>query len=557
MLSLSHRIRRQRWAVRAGSEAAAFALRQQLRGDWQSALLPAFEEVFDHEVPGTDVVHISKIELNLSVGPEEKVSARWSALIHEQLLRQLRETLQARPGGREKAGEWKKSTAEQNRFQNLLHYLHSGFLTWETAAIPAPELAAELEETCRERWRDVRKFLQTTPAPSLEFCFRLLHLLPAAEASAAARAILGEALSPWETPLVEILATLLAPEQKRFSRYAQLQLAALLLSETLAARRDNIVPDLASIARRAQPFKSEALDHFLASLPAAGASTTPDPISKKEIADAKELASQPKDTSAAVSPGTSALPQVKEPPDLARRSPPVEAEALDPSIGSKLAPNGSAVPASGSKTRDAATKEIGRRAGSLGPAPPLEIPGAFHPPSLFDSATGADFPLLAAHAGLILLHPFLPRFFESTGIKEEASVELAPFGLPRGAALLHYLATGRDAIYEYDLLFIKVLLGMDPETPLCVSEGLIAEADRQETETLLQSAITHWTALRNTSITGFRSSFLDRPGLLRKEDNGWRLQIERQPFDVLLEHLPWSISVVKLPWMQQPIQTEW
>jgi len=98
---------------------------------------------------------------------------------------------------------------------------------------------------------------------------------------------------------------------------------------------------------------------------------------------------------------------------------------------------------------------------------------------------------------------------------------------------------------------------MDPEVPLCVSEGLITEADRQETETLLQSAITHWTALRNTSITGFRNSFLDRPGLLRKEDNGWRLQVERQPFDLLLEHLPWSISVVKLPWMEQPIHTEW
>ncbi|HWM25271.1 MAG TPA: contractile injection system tape measure protein [Chthoniobacterales bacterium] len=554
MLSLSHRIRRQRWAFRAGSEAAAFALRQQLRGDWQSALLPAFEEVFDHEVPGTDVVHISKIELNLSVGPEEKVSARWSALIHEQLLRQLRETLQARPGGREKAGGWKKSTAEQNRFQNLLHYLHSGFVTWEAAAIPAPELAAELEETCRERWRDVLKFLQTTPAPSLEFCFRLLHLLPAAEASAAARAIL-EALSPWETPLVEILATLLATEQKRFSRYEQLQLAAHLLSETLAARRDNIVPDLARIARRAVPFKSEALDHFIASLPAAGA-TTSAPISKKEIAAAKEIASQTEHASAAVSRGSSAIPQKKESPDAARRFPPVEAEALDPSIGSKLAPAGT-VPASKSKTRDAATKEIGRRAGRLGPAPSLEIPGAFRPPSLFESATGVDFSLLAAHAGLILLHPFLPRFFESTGLKEETNVELAPFGLPRGAALLHYLATGRDAIYEYDLLFIKVLLGMEPETPLCVSEGLITEADRQETEALLQSAITHWTALRNTSITGFRSSFLDRPALLRKEDNGWRLQVERQPFDVLLEHLPWSISVVKLPWMEQPIHTEW
>jgi hypothetical protein len=176
---------------------------------------------------------------------------------------------------------------------------------------------------------------------------------------------------------------------------------------------------------------------------------------------------------------------------------------------------------------------------------------------VFKSATEANFSLLAGHAGLILLHPFLPRFFESTGIKEETNVELSSFELPRAAALLHYLATGRDSIHEYDLVLTKVLLGMNPEMPLCVSEGLIAEAEMEETEALLQSVITHWTALRNTSIAGFRSSFLDRLALLKKEENGWRLQVERQPFDVLLEHLPWSISVVKLPWMQQPLYTEW
>ena len=66
---------------------------------------------------------------------------------------------------------------------------------------------------------------------------------------------------------------------------------------------------------------------------------------------------------------------------------------------------------------------------------------------------------------------------------------------------------GETPFMSTDLVLTKVLLGMNPEMPLCVSEGLIAEAEMQETEALLQSVITHWTALRNTSIAGFRSSF--------------------------------------------------
>ena len=568
MPTFPHRIRRQRWRVRASSAAAAFTLRQHLRDDWQSALLPAFEQLFDDEFPGTDVVHISKIELNLNVGLEEKVGARWSALIHDQLLRQLRETLRARHGGQEKSTGWKQSTARESQFQNLLHYLHSGSVTWEAAGIPAPEVAAELEETCRERWPELQTLLQAASVPSLEFCFRLLQLLSPAEASAAVRVILGEASFPWEISLAEILAALLAPEQKRFGRYTQLQLAALLLSEALAARRDKIVPDLARIARRASPFESGALDHFIASLPApAGANATADSMAKAETAATKQIGFRTETSSPAASAKIPAALQKKESAARPNRA------DLVPEIGLALPFAGAerdnfpaspapsdAVATSDSiiKEKAATPKEIGLPTGSPALASPSEIPGAFRsPPSMFKSATEANFSLLAGHAGLILLHPFLPRFFESTGIKEETNVELSPFGLPRAAALLHYLATGRDAIHEYDLVLIKVLLGMNPEMPLCVSEGLIAEAEMQETEALLQSVITHWTALRNTSIAGFRSSFLDRLALLKKEENGWRLQVERQPFDVLLEHLPWSISVVKLPWMRQPLYTEW
>jgi Contractile injection system tape measure protein len=255
-------------------------------------------------------------------------------------------------------------------------------------------------------------------------------------------------------------------------------LAAVFLSEAMAARWSKTVPDFVCIAKRTLPSESKALDDFIASLP-----TT-----------AKEIA---------FGAGKSEAPLVGFP-----------------------------------QKDQFPVVQSSRRSGSK-------------------SVTGEDFSLLAAHAGLILLHPFLPRFFASTNIKEETGSGLSPFALSRAAALLHLLATGHDDIYEYDLAFIKVLLGVNSETSLCVCEGLIVDTDMKETETLLQSVITHWTVLKNTSIAGFRSSFLDRPALLQEDDNGWRMRVDRRPYDVLLDHLPWSISVVKLPWMKRPLYTEW
>ncbi|MEY2497296.1 MAG: hypothetical protein QOD12_852 [Verrucomicrobiota bacterium] len=505
-----HRIRRQRWAFRAGSAAAAFALRQRLRDDWQEVLLPAFEKAFDQEVPGGKVVHIPRIELALKIAPEEKTGALWSTLLHEQLRGQLQEILRARRDAPTEQTEWKQSTARQNRFQDLLHYLRSGSVPWESAGVSAAELAVELRETCRERWTDFLATMRAEHSPSLAFCFRLLQLLPAVESGPAVRSILREPSVPWQTALLEILASLLAPEQKRFGRHTQLQLVAIFLSEALAARPNESIPDFVAVARRALPLEGAALDTFLASLPApAGSGASADSISRKgawskgisvETHAVTRTHRSFAKSRPVLSPGTPGVFQMEE-----------------------------------SSPRTAPEKDA----------------------SLFEATVETDFPLLAAHSGLILLHPFLPRFFESTGVKEISNVQLSPFALPRAAALLHFLATGQDAVYEYDLGFVKVLLGLDPETALCVSEGLLVEADEEEAEGLLLSAVTHWTALKNTSVAGFRNSFLNRPGLLRNQDNGWKLQVERQPFDVLLDHLPWSISVVKLPWMERPLFTEW
>lgn len=159
--------------------------------------------------------------------------------------------------------------------------------------------------------------------------------------------------------------------------------------------------------------------------------------------------------------------------------------------------------------------------------------------------------------GLVLLHPFLPRFFESTRVKAAGTPEIFAAELPRAAALLHRLATGNDEPHEMELDFAKVLLGLPIDSPLPVAGGLLSEADLEEVDALLAAAIGHWRALKSTRVAGLRGTFLRRGGLLREEDQGHHLQVEPAPFDMLLGMLPWGIGTIKLPWMKRPLFSDW
>ena len=139
----------------------------------------------------------------------------------------------------------------------------------------------------------------------------------------------------------------------------------------------------------------------------------------------------------------------------------------------------------------------------------------------------------------------------------EDNQDISFYDLPRAAALLHFLASGREKIYEFELGFMKILLGLDPTESLPVTGGLISASDREEAEALLVSVISHWAVLKNTSADGLRGSFLQRNGLLYVSDEAWKIRMDSGPFDMLLEQLPWSFGIVKLPWMLKPLFTEW
>lgn len=159
------------------------------------------------------------------------------------------------------------------------------------------------------------------------------------------------------------------------------------------------------------------------------------------------------------------------------------------------------------------------------------------------------------NAGLILLWPFLGRLFAKLKF-HSAEGWSADNGRDKAIQLLQYLATGSSDFNEHDLTLNKILCGSDifyPTQPRI----LLVETDKVEGDSLIKAVIANWSVLKNTSIEGFRISFLQREGRLTLEDSGWKLYIERKGYDVLLDKLPWAISVIKNEWMPKPIYTEW
>ncbi|MEM7061808.1 MAG: contractile injection system tape measure protein [Cyanobacteria bacterium P01_B01_bin.77] len=158
-------------------------------------------------------------------------------------------------------------------------------------------------------------------------------------------------------------------------------------------------------------------------------------------------------------------------------------------------------------------------------------------------------------AGIVLLHPFLPPYFEGIGLlagrqfQDEACQQTAIY-------LLHYLATGATDPPEYELVLPKLLCGWPLDTPVVCPD--LPPAALEEAEHLLQAAIDHWQALKSTRPDGLREGFLQREGKLTCScDRTWKLQVEQQAIDVLLSRLPWSVSIVKLPWMDDLLTVEW
>jgi hypothetical protein len=167
---------------------------------------------------------------------------------------------------------------------------------------------------------------------------------------------------------------------------------------------------------------------------------------------------------------------------------------------------------------------------------------------------GTDVFLNCPNAGLVILLPFIKRFFENIGLvnDDEFIDEISKI---KGLQALHFLATGSEVENEQDLLLPKILCGFEIEEFVEFNSNL-HENTKNEANELLKSVIVHWQILQNTSVEALRETFLQRNGSL-KIVSSFLLRVSNSGVDVLLDSIPWGFRNFKLPWMQKSIITEW
>lgn len=160
-----------------------------------------------------------------------------------------------------------------------------------------------------------------------------------------------------------------------------------------------------------------------------------------------------------------------------------------------------------------------------------------------------------SNAGLILTGAFLPHFFKDLGLVDHKNF-VSESAQNRAALILEYLLKKEEKFEESELLLNKILCGIEPNRPIPVIFSP-TEKEIECCQNLLDSMVTHWSALKSTSGKTMAKSFFPREGLLKKTDRGYSLYINRLPIDILLNRLPWTISILKLSWMQETLFTEW
>ncbi len=166
-----------------------------------------------------------------------------------------------------------------------------------------------------------------------------------------------------------------------------------------------------------------------------------------------------------------------------------------------------------------------------------------------------DEPLVVKNAGLVILQPFIPRYFDALGlVKNKFFVsQEAQF---KAIHLLQYLATKQLETPENELVFNKILVGLPINTPVPLSVE-ISQEEIDFSESLLQGAIANWSRMKTMSPDALRSTFIIRNGTIKEEPDRWKLVVEKGGFDVLLRTISWGFTFVRFSWLEKSIFVEW
>jgi hypothetical protein len=176
-------------------------------------------------------------------------------------------------------------------------------------------------------------------------------------------------------------------------------------------------------------------------------------------------------------------------------------------------------------------------------------------PCRFEKPLTATAEALVTNAGLVIAAPYLPRLWKMLALTKGGAFRNIQ-AAERAVHLLQFMADQRTDTPEYELVLNKILCGIDISTAIC--RGIdITVPETESVEGLIKGMIANWKTVGNTSVSGFRESFMQRRGRLVLKENGWHLKVEQRAFDMLLDKMPWSFTYIKQGWMTHTLHVIW
>lgn len=479
-----------------GGESDGLALQRQMAALCQGDLAAALDEAFSRAVPGEEHWQFERIEVDAGQFTPESFArdfvAAVAAAVEEQVQARKAQAI-AQPRIAAEEGDLRWSGA-QSIDQAFLYFLAAGALPWWCQL---PE-ARTLESLLDQAWNEAQGQGGSIEVPARAALARVLS-------SPVARSRLVRQFS---ARFVGRVLEHLAP--------AGLEV----LREVMAA----VYRELALAVPQAIPEQA-----WVAALACA---VTQGAVARKALLDAWAMLAPESITPAVMASVLSAAARHDADPALDHHGADTTASERQAMISKATPGNQDTEHSASAPSRDGAASEHRTAAA----AKPLDL----HEGVFIDCA------------GVVLLHPFLPRLFERLELIEDGVLTQTD----RALALLHFLATGQSSAPEHALVLPKLLCGLEP-SELAGAPVELSESDRTEAESLLQAVIGYWPAIGHTSLDGFRGNFLVRKGKLSKRGDDDLLQIEKQSWDILLGQMPWGIGVVRLPWMPRMLWVEW
>lgn len=166
-------------------------------------------------------------------------------------------------------------------------------------------------------------------------------------------------------------------------------------------------------------------------------------------------------------------------------------------------------------------------------------------------------------AGLMILAPYLERFFVQHGLLNEEKDDFIDEESRLKARDFLILLLGEQPEPEEDeeendtFVVANILTGVEMETPLEMLTEF-SEEEKNAAERLLIAVITHWNQLKGMGIKEFQGMFLNRKAECKEIATGYSVKVEHKTLDILMSKLPWTISLYKPAWLgDKMVHVEW